>query len=383
MKNTPKFIYTAAVFILLGAFSAGLILLAKGYTLTPKEGSVALGKTGWLLMKSSPDGAKTFLNDKATTPTNNSIGGLEENIYSVRIQKEGYHEWKKEVPVKAELVTIIDALLIKKAAEVKPITLTGVKLPTPDDSNTQIAYYAEGDEQAGLWVYSLNGGLMGTGRTNPALIAEGTEFKYLSQLEWSPDSQQMIVTITNEDIGLKREVLLRLDQNNISPYPSIQKSTAENKRAEWLEERKAHRIEIASSVDLPNPSKEIILNENTLISPDENKFLYTVNSEKGKEYHLINSTKPLPIGLEEEIVVYTHAVNEETKIMWHTTSEHFLVVEGNTISIMELDGSNKTALFQANLYDALVIPSPNGRNIIINTTFTNTTTPNLHSIYFN
>ena len=383
MKRVNRLVYTAVVFTFIGAVSTLIIFLAKGYRITPAEGGASLAKTGWILVKSAPDGAKTFLNDRPNDPTNASIGNLPPGTYDLRIQKEGYHEWKKQIPVKEEFVTVADTLLIKREAEIKPVTLTGVASPTVDPTGTQIAYYAEGDEQTGIWLYSLaSNPLINTSRNNPRVLAESAEFAQTSEIIWSPDGAELMVTLTPEQQSAvaERTVLLSLERANVPPFPIVDKEAT---LITWQDQQKLLTANMIVRMTLNEEQAAYAGQEGTQFAPDENKFLYTVQTGGTIEYHVVNLTDPLPIGFKEDMMVFSHAAGDDVRVLWHTTSEHLLVVEGEAISIMELDGANKTTIYAANLASSLVVPTPNGRNIIIDTSFSNPSSSNLHSIFFN
>ena len=103
--HLSKILYTAIIFTAVGMISTVLIFFAKGYKIRTEERSFE--KTGWILVKSAPDGAKVYLDGKAVNPTNTSIGNLTNGTYSLKILKEGYHEWKKSLLVREEFVNAI------------------------------------------------------------------------------------------------------------------------------------------------------------------------------------------------------------------------------------------------------------------------------------
>lgn len=382
MQHQQKVVYTAIIFTLVGAFTTLLVLFAKGYnfSLSREKGAVALSKTGWLLIKSAPDGAKVFLDNEPVAPTNNSISNLEPREYTIRIQKEGYHEWRKTVPVKAELVTIVDALLIKKAVEIKPVTLTGIQNPTVDPTGTQILYFASG-EKTGLWLYNLNDNFLSPSRANPHLLAEGTDFKDIKAVEWSEDKTQILLTVKYDNYGTSVSYLLNLDKINLPPFQLIQKT--EELKESWQKERDLKRSSLLATLMVPEELKEIAAQPTTIFSPDEKKFLYTQEKDGQVEYHVVNLNDFLPVGTTLDSIAHRTNKESNTKIIWHTTGEHLIMIEGGSINLMELDGSNRTTVLATTLYDNLVVPTLNGRNLIISTSFTNDKSANLYNIFFN
>jgi len=75
----------------------------------------------------------------STTATDNTIN-LSPNTYDVKIVKEGYFSWEKNLVVKKEVVTKAEALLFPTTPKLESITSTGVENPVLDPSQTKIAY---------------------------------------------------------------------------------------------------------------------------------------------------------------------------------------------------------------------------------------------------
>ena len=118
-------IFFITAFVLV-AVTVVVTLWAKGYTL--ERESRTLEKTGMIAAKSTPDGAKVVLDGKLATATNATIPNLKPGLHHLKIEKEGYLTWEKEVPVEAELVTPVEALLVPLAPELKPLTSQGISL---------------------------------------------------------------------------------------------------------------------------------------------------------------------------------------------------------------------------------------------------------------
>ena len=114
---------TIVVFLLLAALGTVAIFWARGFKPNFKNGTIE--RTGLIVADSVPTGAQVYLDDRLTSATNTSIAFLEPKTYKVRIEKEGFTKWEKEVTVIADLATEIHALLFPLAPEIKPLTTTG------------------------------------------------------------------------------------------------------------------------------------------------------------------------------------------------------------------------------------------------------------------
>lgn len=91
-----KTIFTTVIVLLLVSLVAyAFILYGKGYRLNLSgKGNKILAGTGLLVLTSTPNGARVYLNDNFTTATDDTIN-LPPGDYDVRIEKDGYYPWKK------------------------------------------------------------------------------------------------------------------------------------------------------------------------------------------------------------------------------------------------------------------------------------------------
>src|SRR3972149_8173308 len=125
-KNRVIFSTPAAIVIFLLAIAA--IFWTRGFKPDFKKGQIK--RTGIIVASSIPTGAQVYLDDRLTSATNTNIGFLEPKTYKVKIEKDGYTTWEKEVEVKADLATEIKTLLFPLAPQIKPLTSTGAVNPS-------------------------------------------------------------------------------------------------------------------------------------------------------------------------------------------------------------------------------------------------------------
>src|SRR3989344_5322587 len=102
MKRVVLTTLLVATVLLTGTAIA--IFYARGYRLSPENGKTFVAGTGLLVATSTPDGAKVLVNGKLLTATNNTIN-LPPGSYNVKIAKDGYFPWKKEIIVEKEIVS--------------------------------------------------------------------------------------------------------------------------------------------------------------------------------------------------------------------------------------------------------------------------------------
>ena len=87
-----------------------IILYALGYNFDSDK--KILISTGGLYLKSIPPKAEIYINDKLQGKTNGFVRHLSPQIYNVKIIKEGYHSWEKNLNVKPGLVELADNILL-------------------------------------------------------------------------------------------------------------------------------------------------------------------------------------------------------------------------------------------------------------------------------
>ncbi|MBD3329454.1 PEGA domain-containing protein [Candidatus Dojkabacteria bacterium] len=90
-----------AVFLIGGTIFA--IYYGKGYRFNLQESTIE--KTGVLSVSSNPSQALLSVNDEEKGLTPKTVGSLKEGLYTVSVEKTGYHNWEKTLPIKAELST--------------------------------------------------------------------------------------------------------------------------------------------------------------------------------------------------------------------------------------------------------------------------------------
>ena len=154
--------------------------------------------TGLLVATSLPDGASVYIDGKLKTATDDTLN-LAPGEYQVEIKKDGFHSWQKNLQVEKELVTNADVHLFSTFPSLTSLTYTGAADPviSPDGDKVAFSVATASASKRGLWVLDISGRVFGFNRQPRQIIksaAGGRDFS-LGELQWSPDSKQILVTL--------------------------------------------------------------------------------------------------------------------------------------------------------------------------------------------
>lgn len=391
-KHIIQSLITASV--LLG-ITAALYLYTSGYRLSKPGGEddtsnqIQVKRTGMIGARSIPEGANVYLNNELVTATDDTISNLKPGEkYKLTISKNGYFKWEKDVQVFPELVTDITAVLVSMTPRLEPLTNTGAQHPAMAPSLSKIAFFSKDPESPGIWVIPLVGGGLDLFKSNANSVLEDTIYNTFSKgkkIEWSPDEKQLLITIPEEIDGTEQDSFYLVDIEDktaeSTESPELLKNT-------WRAKSVKTREAIIKNIDLPSNIRDIALREDSKWSPDNKKFLYKVRTNGSLEYRVYNMEKPIPVGEKTETLVFKIGVNDpQPEINWYADSYHLILAEGKIlqdkrgkISIIRIDGTNKTEVYNNSLYDTAVFSSPVGDKLIISTSFTSDEQTNLYTL---
>lgn len=381
-----------SLMVLVGAYF--VIRLAQGYS--PDISTRSLRPSGILVATSIPDGAQLYIDGHLKSATNTTIN-LTPGEYEVEIKKDGYSSWKKILTIKKELVAKTDAYLFPTFPNLQSLTFTGAQNPflSPDGQKVVFAVSQSSVDKDGLWVLDLGDRPLGLPRDPRKIIASapgGRDF-VLAELEWSPDSKQILATLTT---GTRQENFL-LEANQLNPANRLIDVTSQLTviRADWEKEEQL-RFK-AQSAKLPPKLLEILTNSvaDIQFSLDETKILYTATASAQIPEGLIQplpaaSTQPENRNLEPK-KIYVYDIKEDRnfylmdkdetkKLAWFPTSKHIFIVQEGKITITEYDNTNWVEVYTGPFEDSFAYSFPAGNRILVLTTLGKETPPNLYAI---
>ncbi|MCK5612358.1 PEGA domain-containing protein, partial [Candidatus Pacearchaeota archaeon] len=177
--------------------TAGIVLYARGYRPNLENGSIEA--TGIVSIKSQPKGATVYVDGEEKGTTNLDLPDLAPGTYDVKIVKEGFSSWRRDVEVQKENLNLIDATLFPIAPSLRALTYTGVFNPIASPQMDKIAFaLLEPEDKAGIWVLDISSSALPSFFTKDLtmVVADNEEVTFSSSnYEFSPDGKQLLVTV--------------------------------------------------------------------------------------------------------------------------------------------------------------------------------------------
>jgi hypothetical protein len=356
--------------IVAGALTVGIIFYARGYR--PNLNGRSIQGTGVVSIKSNPDGAEVFIDGESKGTTNFDLTDLKPGKYTIKISKDGFSTWKKEIQVEKEQVNLIEATLFPIAPTLRALTFTGTNNPTTSPSGDRIAFsITEPEEKAGIWVLNLSTGPLPSFFTKDLtkLVSDVTEMRFSSySYQFSPKGDQLLVTVNGNgsyyllDVSTENEnpKEVTLDIEKIKANWQIQLDTNEKNSLEALG---LEAVNLASTLT------------NIQFSPKKDKFF----GRRSDGTTILFDSNP---GLTPNQEPQTYILPKAKRHLWYPDSEHVILVRKGSISILEADTENSVTVYTGDFNVGLVVPWPDGSKVVT-TTSLNTSirkTPDLYAI---
>lgn len=315
MKFNKRFFFTLITIAIVGVAAVVATFIAKGYRFSPDSGMIS--GTGIISVTSTPDQASVFLDDHLTTATNANINSLTPKKYKVRIVKEGFIPWEKEVEVKEGLVTDIKATLYRSIPTVYPLTFNGLGTVLISPDKIKLLYVVPGSEKkSGVWIWEMS--------NRPIAFARGAEQRQIispvsgidfeaAEYRWSPDSNEVLAQIDG--------TYFLLESDRLNDTPQDITPTVETTLRGWDDDERAKRSASLAAVKDNNLRKVASDAAVLKFSPDETKLLY---SKDGNAFKVVDFEDKMTFDLPNAL-----------DYQWLPDSLHLLLVE--------IDGSSKAS----------------------------------------
>lgn len=378
-----SFYFLLTIFAVIAA-AVGIFLYAQGYNFNRQ--TKTLEKTGMIVVKSYPDGARIYLKGKLAQASNATLTGLKGGLYDLKIEKDGFAPFQKEVPVKEELATTIEALLVPLNPELKPLTGSGIGSPILTSSRDKILFTTAYQDRPGIWSLNLNGNIFSLIRGNlenfiPDLPK--TQFSLAEKIFISPNDEQLVVQQNAKGF-------FNIDLTTTKPAPQATAS-ATGIFEKWQTISLKDKTRLSTKYKVTPGFIKVATDSATVWSPDERRFLYSQSIDKSLEYHVYDTTDPLGVGEKQNYTVLRIEKTAHTRVSWYSDSKHLILttceeenkqqicLSGN-LRIVRLDGTNNVQIYSGALSSVDAFPTPDGTKILILTSFNQIAKPNLYAI---
>lgn len=269
-----RFLYTAlSAFVILVGTAIAIQYAKGGFRVTP-EGFIQ--GTGLLAANSFPTAAELLIDDKLITATDDTVY-LEPGNYNIKIEKDGYTSWTKNIKIEKELVVQTNAVLFPKAPSLSTLTFSGAENLSPSPDGQKIIFYSDSnssERKNGLYLLELVNNPLSFQKEAKQIAGDSPGYDLeTAKFIWSPDSSEVIL------VSEKREVLL--DISTMNSLDTLQDISYRKKQilSEWEQEMYLREREFFAKFP---PEIITIATEsakNIYISPDKKRMLYTATVE--------------------------------------------------------------------------------------------------------
>lgn len=346
-----------------------VILYTTGYRYNFQTNKIQ--KTGILILKSNPTGAKIYLNGKLRTETTPArIANLLPDDYDIKIEKENFYPWQKKLPVQsrltsfAENVTLFEKLLPAKVVE------TNSKLFSLAPNKEKIIYLDKKETGEEVWLLNFRN------NKNSLIYRISEDKNEIVNLEWSNDNQKILITVNFSDAAESRKyILVNTASGEVSVYQKLSDFYF-TFRGVPMNSADAHllpELDVAAGYS----GVVAILNKNTkklsVVRPPAMDVLFETGAD---QMAWSSDGKKLLYTIDFEIWIYDFSAEEKKfisrygqeikKIDW-VNENYIAALLGGAVKIIELDERD-----QRNVID--IITSEENYNFFVD--------PSKQSIYF-
>ncbi|MFS8158852.1 MAG: PEGA domain-containing protein [Candidatus Roizmanbacteria bacterium] len=380
-RSIFKNIFYVVFFVLV---LSAIVLYGRGYR--PNITKQGLDPTGIIVASSAPDGAKIYINGDLHGATNENIT-LPPGNYHVKITKDGFSAWEKDVNLKGEWAVKTNAVLYPLNPSLSPITSIGILKAVSSQTGEKTVFVSQTGDPLKDGIYQLNN----TKKT----LSLGSQLKLLAlkssfsgnadlssvSFDFSPDEQQVLITTylptstptpskTNKLTKAPTPVidhtyLLSLTETKQTPF-DVTNSVASIKTA-WQKETATAVDKLVRTLKTPIQTAASSSFEIASISPDGKKILYKATtdatiplvidpplpgSNQTQESRSLHKNSVYIYDKEEDknfeltSVPITASIEELNHVIfWHPNSQNLIVNDGTNVSVVDYDNTNKRTVY--------------------------------------
>lgn len=391
-KRSLLVIFFVLIFIIVT--TVGITFFANGYQISTK-GKISFLATGIISATSKPKGASVYVDEKLLATTDNAIN-LPPGNYNIKIVKDGYLPWQKNIQVQKEIAYQTNTQLFRSSPDLKPLTVTGAINPAVSPDGSLIVFSVASASAA------KTNGLYLIGLSDNVVFLIKNEAKQLSSnlpnLDWSkftftfsPNSKQILAhNATNNSNYL-------IDLSTTTDFKNLYDVTAKLSliKEDWdLQEQQIIKNNLTL---LPTELQQFISTssaKNTVFNIDNTMVLYLAQTDGTLKKDIISpppaqSTQTQSRDIKKDNY-YIYDLKDDTNFwlgtkdlyrpQWIANSNNIIYIEDQKIQTIEYDHTNQQTLFAGNFNKDAVYPWLDGSKIITLIAPYNNAQENLYSI---
>jgi len=383
----------AFVFSLVIFGTLAVSYLARGYQISFRQGPT-LTSTGLLSVTSKPKSASVYINDRLTTATDDTLN-LPPGDYHIKITKDGYLPWDKDIQIKKEVVFQTDAQLFRSAPDLKPITYAGAINPTISNDGSKVIFAvasASASQDNGLYLVEITDNPLLINKNIPRQISPnypGTDWSQAT-FEFSPNSRQFIATFPGDiyllslDTPITSKSLLDITPQLASIKQDWQTQTDQIIKAK-IDKLPASIQALVSTASANDIS----------FSTSEDKILYLAIKEANLPQNIITpppaqSTQQQHRDIKSQNY-YVYDLKDDTNFLigpsldihqpqWLPGSTNIIYNQSDKIKVVEYDSTNLKTVFAGKFDQNSIYVSADGNKIITLTSAYHSAPENLYAI---
>jgi hypothetical protein len=329
-----------------------------------------------------------------TTATDDTLN-LPPGDYHIKITKDGYLPWDKDIQIKKEVVFQTDAQLFRSAPDLKPITYAGAINPTISNDGSKVIFAvasASASQDNGLYLVEITDNPLLINKDIPRQISPnypGTDWSQAS-FEFSPNSRQFIATFPGDiyllslDTPITSKSLLDITPQLASIKQDWQSQTDQIIKA------KIDRLPVSIQALVSTASANDIS-----FSTSEDKILYLATKEADLPQNIITpppaqSTQQQHRDIKSQNY-YVYDLKDDTNFLigpnldihqpqWLPGSTNIIYNQSDKIKVVEYDSTNLKTVFAGKFDQNAICVSADGNKIITLTSAYHSAPENLYAI---
>lgn len=331
---------------------------------------------GIIQIDSTPNDAEVYVNGKFKAKTDTNIENLKPGNYTIKIQKAHYHTWEKLIAVREGFVTPLKISLFPSNPSLTALTFDGVFSPKMSPNRRFVVFGRQDSDEPGIYVLELGNGQFFFNNSNEAkkTVADSNEFPFSKgSLEWSFDSKSVLVQ--SQRLGSTETNYFLFDAAKFNEKPEDVTAKVVSLRESWQNQKQSKESE-----QLKGFTHEIVTlakDAKSLSFSEDGKSLLVIKADNSA---IVQDLKPSPV---PDVKPATYSLPSADSYLWFEgDSKHLLSIEGNSINILDSDGTNKFSLFTGDFDPKAVFGWSDGSKIVISINLNSKSNPlpNLYTI---